>query len=121
MCVEWRKHIAFSHLGIVRCLSPSSYSVFSCISRDLQTDNEARLMVISLMQMALVSDNLKPTAEPWSLLGYLHRPKTEDEVKGISHWVVTDLDTEVRSSIALGPSLWHKDPGSTCLCWDGMT
>ncbi len=62
------------------------------------------------MQLALVSDMLKPTAEPWSQLGYVHRPGTEDEVKGISHWVVTDLDTEV-CSIYLGPVVWQKETG----------
>lgn len=49
-----------------------------------------------VLQMALASEGLNPTGEPWSLLGYLHRPSTEDEIKGITHWVVSDLDTEVR-------------------------
>ena len=59
------------------------------------------------MQIALASEVLHPTAEPWSQLGYLHRPGTEDEVKGISHWVVADLDTEVCSA-CLGPVTWGR-------------
>ena len=48
-----------------------------------------------MLQLSHASNGLNPRAEPWSHLGYLHRPATEDEIKGITHWVVTDLDTEV--------------------------
>ncbi len=65
-----------------------------------------------LMQIALVSEMLKPTAEPWSQLGYVHRPGTEDDVKGISHWVITDLDTEVRTSPCPGQASWHRKAAS---------
>ena len=58
--------------------------------------------------MALVSEGLSPTVEPWSSLGYLHRPSTEDEVKGITHWVVTDLDTQVRHALLI-PRLGRKN------------
>ena len=68
-----------------------------------------------MMQMALVSEMLKPTKEPWSLLGYLHRPGTEDEVKGISHWVVTDLNTEVCST-RLGLILWQYTHRTSSSC-----
>lgn len=67
------------------------------------------------MQMALVSEMLKPTAEPWSRLGYLHQPGTEDEVKGISHWVVTDLDTEV-CSIHMCLIIWQYAHSTSSLC-----
>lgn len=53
--------------------------------------------VSCVLQLALVAERLNPTLEPWSQLGYLHRPGTEDKVKGISHWVITDLDIAVRS------------------------
>ena len=48
-----------------------------------------------MLQLSHASNGLNPRVEPWSHLGYLHRPATEDEIKGITHWVVTDLDTEV--------------------------
>ena len=69
-----------------------------------------------LMQVALVSEMLKPTAEPWSLLGYVHRPGTEDGIKGISHWVVTDLDTQVCNSASLARQPCRKIQRTSCLC-----
>ena len=48
-----------------------------------------------MLQLFHASNGLNPRAEPWSHLGYLHQPSTEDEIKGITHWIVTDVDTEV--------------------------
>ena len=46
-------------------------------------------------QMALVGPGLNPMQEPWSQLGYLHHSSTLDDVKGVTHWVVADFDSQV--------------------------
>ena len=69
------------------------------------------------MQIALVSEGLSPTVEPWSSLGYLHRPSTEDEVKGITHWVVADLDTQVCHAFAHTMLLEGGTHTEDSLCW----
>ena len=38
---------------------------------------------------------LSARERPWSELGYLHHPGSEDDVKGISHWLIADFDTKV--------------------------
>lgn len=46
-------------------------------------------------QIALVGPGLNPMQEPWSQLGYLHHSSTQDDVKGVTHWVVADIDSQV--------------------------
>ena len=47
--------------------------------------------------MALVGPGLNPMQEPWSQLGYLHHSSTQDDVKGVTHWVVANIDSQVYS------------------------
>lgn len=47
------------------------------------------------VQLALVGPSLNMSQQPWSQLGYLHYASTQDDVKGISHWVIADLDSQV--------------------------
>eukprot|EP00884_Botryococcus_braunii_P009701 jgi/Botrbrau1/18732/Bobra.0386s0055.1 len=44
-------------------------------------------------QLALGTAGLRPWEAPFSELGYLHHPGTEDAVKAITHWLLLDLDT----------------------------
>ena len=48
-----------------------------------------------MLQLSHASNGLNPRAEPWSHLGYPHRPATQDDIKVLTHWVVPDLDPEV--------------------------
>lgn len=45
--------------------------------------------------MPLVGPGISARERPWSELGYLHHPGSEDDVKGISHWLIADFDTKV--------------------------
>jgi len=47
------------------------------------------------VQYALIGEGRNPLELPWAELGYLHGRGTEDAVKGISHWIITDLNTQV--------------------------
>jgi hypothetical protein len=47
-------------------------------------------------QLVLARQGLRPSEAPFSTLGYIHHPGSEDDVKGITHWLAADLDTKVR-------------------------
>ena len=49
--------------------------------------------------MALVGPELSAREHPWSELGYLHHPGSEDDVKGISHWLIADFDAKVAPAL----------------------
>ena len=55
------------------------------------------------MQLALAGPELNPRQAPWAQLGYLHHAGSEDDVKGISHWIVADFDGKVRAMLQQGP------------------
>ena len=53
-------------------------------------------------QLALTGEQLHPRsllAAGTLPLTYLHTPGSEDDLKGISHWVIADLDSQVRESL----------------------
>ncbi len=69
------------------------------------------------VQLALVGPSLNMSQQPWSQLGYLHHASTQDEVKGISHWVIADLDSQVLASpcTAFAFIQFANNPSSFCM------
>lgn len=47
------------------------------------------------VQLSLGAAGLKPWEPPFSDLGYLHHPGTDDDIKAITHWLLLDIDTKV--------------------------
>lgn len=66
-------------------------------------------------QMAMVA-GLHPREEPWSALGYLHHGSTQDDVKGITHWVIADFDSPVRATRAQPTRTASRQPSDTHAC-----
>lgn len=76
--------------------------VFDNVSLHSNLNSNEQLQVTHMndsivAQMALVGPGLNPMQEPWSQLGYLHHSSTQDDVKGVTHWVVADIDSQVYS------------------------
>ncbi|BDA49281.1 UDP-glucose:glycoprotein glucosyltransferase 1 [Coccomyxa sp. Obi] len=78
--------------------------------RLLQTDTDSAAG--SAQQVALVGPSLNVSQQPWSQLGYLHHASTQDEVKGISHWVIADLDSQEGQKLVLA-ALGHLEAESS--------
>lgn len=51
-------------------------------------------------QLALTG-KLAANAEPFASLGHLHHPGTEDGLKGVTHWVAVDVETQVHILFSL--------------------
>ena len=66
------------------------------------------------LQLALVGPGLSARERPWSELGYLHHPGSEDDVKGVSHWLIADLDTKVGPSHTPAQAAWRTPRQSFC-------
>lgn len=56
-------------------------------------------------QLLLARKGLRPSEAPFSGLGYIHHPGSEDDIKGITHWLAADLDTKVRAGRGRGTVL----------------
>lgn len=59
-------------------------------------------------QLALAAGGLNARQAPWAQMGYLHHPGSEDEVKGISHWVVANFDSRVSAPRCASRSNVHS-------------
>lgn len=62
------------------------------------------------VQLPLGTKGLRPWEAPFSELGYLHHPGTEDSIKAITHWLLLDLDTPVRPSLLKASSSFSAFP-----------
>ena len=66
-------------------------------------------------QLTLAGKGLRPSEAPFAGLGYIHYPGSEDDIKSITHWLVVDLDTQVRTASVLHALCAHARPIFWCI------